>query len=101
MQVAGFRHVVMLRFADDATDAQVDGVADALRTLPDAIPELRSYVVGVDAGLAPDNHSLVVVADFDSQADYETYRDHPTHRAVIDEHIRPILAGRSAVQHHT
>lgn len=99
--MAGFRHVVMLRFVDDATDAQVAAVADELRALPDAIPELAGYVVGTDAGLSPDNESLVVVADFASQADYEVYRDHPAHRAVIAEHIRPILAGRHAVQHHT
>lgn len=99
--MAGFRHVVMLHFVDGTTDAQVEAVAERLRGLPGEIPELRSYVVGVDAGLAPDNASLVVVADFASPSDYETYRDHPAHRAVIDEHIRPILAGRSAVQHHT
>ncbi len=97
--MAGFRHIVLLRFTDDATDEQVDGIVAALRTLPDDIPELRSYVVGVDAGLADDNASLGVVADFDSPADYEVYRDHPAHLAVIQERIRPILAGRTAVQH--
>ena len=98
--MAGFRHIVLLRFTDDATDEQVDGIVTALRTLPDDIPELASYVVGVDAGLADDNASLGVVADFDSAADYEVYRDHPAHLAVIQERIRPILAGRTAVQHH-
>lgn len=99
--MAGFRHVVMLRFVEETTDAQIDAVAAGLRNLPGRIPELRSYEVGVDAGLAPDNASLVVVADFASQSDYESYRDHPDHRAVIDELIRPILGGRTAVQHHT
>ena len=49
------RHVVLLTFTDAATDAEIDGIATALRTLPDQIPELRHYVVGVDLGLAEDN----------------------------------------------
>lgn len=95
----GFRHVVTLTWLDNANDAVVEAAVDALRALPDQIPEIRSYEVGQDAGLSPGNASIVIVADFDSSAGFETYRDHPAHRAVIDEHIRPILADRSAVQH--
>lgn len=95
----GFRHVVTLTWTDAANDAVAQAAIDALRSLPDQIPEIRSYEVGVDAGLSPGNASIVIVADFDSSSGFETYRDHPAHQAVIDQHIRPILAGRSAVQH--
>lgn len=95
----GFRHVVTLTWTDDASDAVVAAALDALRGLPEQIPEIRSYEVGEDAGLAPGNADIVIVADFDSAGGFETYRDHPAHQAVIHDHIRPILAGRSAVQH--
>lgn len=91
-----FRHVVLLTL-DDSCD--VDGVVDALRELPGRIPELRSYVVGRDAGLAPGNATVAVVADFDDEAGFVTYRDHPEHQRVIAERITPHLVARSSVQH--
>lgn len=94
----GFRHIALLTFAPGA---DVDAIAEALRTLPAEIPELRRYVVARDAGLAADNADLAVVADVDDQAGYETYRDHPAHRAVIAERIAPHLIARTAVQHPT
>ena len=97
----GLRHVAMLTFRDDTTDEQIDEIVAALRLLPSQIDELRSYVVGVDAGLAEGNASLAIVADFDSVAGYETYRDHPAHQAVATQLIIPVLTGRAAVQHDT
>jgi uncharacterized protein with GYD domain len=95
-----FRHVVLLTWNDTATAAERQAVVDGLTALPAAIPEIRSYQVGVDAGLAPvGNSDLVVVADFDDQAGYMAYRDHPVHQDVIARCIRPILASRAAVQH--
>jgi hypothetical protein len=94
-----FRHVVLLRWSEAATAEQRAAVPDALETLPPQIPEIRSYRVGRDAGLAPGNFDLVVVADFDDVAGYEIYRDHPVHQDVIARFIRPILESRAAVQH--
>jgi hypothetical protein len=97
--MSGLRHVVTLTFRDDTSDDQVAEIVSALRALPDAIPELRSYVVGTDVGRSDGNASLAIVADFDSWAGYEAYRDHPQHVAVATELILPVLAGRGAVQH--
>lgn len=97
----GLRHIVTLTFRDDTPAEQVESIADALRELPDQIPELRSCVVGVDAGLSKGNASIAVVADFDDVAGWEAYRDHPAHQAVITQRITPVLTSRSAVQHRT
>lgn len=95
-----FRHVVLLKWVETATVADRDAVRSALLELPAAIPELRNYVVGDDAGLEADrNFDFAIVADFDDVKGYETYRDHPTHQDVIARLIRPILASRAAVQH--
>jgi hypothetical protein len=93
------RHCVTLTFSSDATAEQVHAVLDGLATLPGAIPEIRSYSFGRDLALAEGNASMVVVGDFDDVAGYLVYRDHPAHQKVIVEAIRPILAGRSAVQY--
>lgn len=94
-----FRHVVMLRWTDGATEEQKRVVRDGLTHLPEEIPEIRSYRFGDDAGLAPDNFDLVLVADFDTQDDFLLYRDHPVHRKLVVDHIWPVTAERAAVQH--
>jgi len=93
------RHVVLLKFVDEATQEQRQAVLDGLATLPPAIPAIRSYRFGLDAGIAQGNHDLAVVADFDDAAGYIEYVAHPAHQQVIAERIRPILASRAAVQY--
>jgi hypothetical protein len=97
----GLRHIVLLTVREGTPAEEVEAIAASLRELPEQIPELRSYVVGVDAGLSEGNATVGVVADFDSAADWETYRDHPGHRAVITQQIVPVLVARTAVQHRT
>ena len=95
-----FRHVVIMRWTDSATAEQKQTVLDALATLPPAIPEIRGYRIGVDAGLEPERNSdLVIVADFDDLDGYLVYRDHPVHVEMIANVIRPLVAARAAVQH--
>ncbi|WP_061300011.1 Dabb family protein [Herbidospora cretacea] len=93
-----FRHIVLLRWIDEATDEQKAAVVAGLETLPVAIPEVRKYVIGTDAKVSEGTFDLGIVADFDSADDYVVYRDHPVHLKLIDDVIKPILAGRAAVQ---
>ena len=93
------RHVVVFRWKDGTSRADVDTIAAALRTLPGQIPELRAYHVGGDEGLVSGNHDFAVVADVDDVEGWATSRDHPAHRRVIDELITPVLETRAAVQY--
>lgn len=93
-----FRHVVLLRWAPGATAADQESLAEALGRLPDAIPAIQTFRYGPDAGLSDENFDFAVVADFSDAEGYVLYRDHPAHRAVIAECIRPIVAARVAVQ---
>jgi hypothetical protein len=90
----GLRHIVTLTFRDDTTDDQVHEIVEALRRLPSQIDEIESYE------LAEGNAHLGIVADFASVEAYEVYRDHPAHHAVITQLFVPVIAGRSALQHH-
>lgn len=92
------RHTVLLRFTQGTDAATVAAIADSLEALPGAIPEIRSYSIGRDLSLAADNAHLVVQGDFDDIAGYETYRDHPAHRAIIESQILPVLDTRLATQ---
>jgi hypothetical protein len=94
-----FRHVAVFRWTPDATEAAKAAVADGLAGLPAVIDAIRGFRIGPDAGINEGNYDYVVVADFDDLAGYLVYRDHPAHRAVLAERIRPILAERAAIQY--
>lgn len=94
-----FRHCVMMRFRDDATDEQKQAAVDHVATLRERIPEIVDYSVGFDAGLRDDNFDMAAVGDFATKADYEVYASHPFHLEVIQNHLAPILAERAAVQY--
>jgi hypothetical protein len=94
-----FRHVVALQWKPETTFDQQAAIVRALRTLPNSIAEIRSYVVGEDARVNAGNHDVVIVADFDDVDGYLVYRDHPEHQRIITEMIAPHLAARAAVQH--
>lgn len=93
------RHVAMFRWSAAATDEARAELSAALDELPERIASVRAFAHGPDAGLAVDNWDHVVVADFDDEAAYLEYRDHPDHQAVIAEKVRPILAERAGVQY--
>ncbi|MBO2446760.1 Dabb family protein [Actinomadura barringtoniae] len=97
--MSNFRHVVLFRWAEGTTTGQAEEVASRLSALAGVIPEVGSLSIGTDAGVNPGNFDFVVVGDFASKDDYVAYRDHPAHRAVIDEFIKPILAERAAIQY--
>jgi hypothetical protein len=92
------QHVVLLTFTSEATDEQVAALADGLRALPGLIPEINGLAFGSDLDLAPDTASFGIVTEFETQAAYEAYRDHPAHQRVLADLIAPIRAGRAAVQ---
>ena len=96
-----FRHVVLFRWTDEATGEQKRALHDELPKMPPAIEVIRAYKFGPDAGVNPANFDYAVVADFDDQAGYLTYRDHPVHRNLVDRYVTPIVASRAAVQFET
>ena len=93
------RHVALLSFAEGTTDEEVHAIMEALSTLPARIPELHAYAFGPDLALEAGNATFAVVAEVATVDDYIAYRDHPEHRRIIAELIKPVLAARTAVQY--
>ncbi len=93
------RHVVLMRWKPETSDAQKQAVREGLAALPAAIPEIRSYQFGDDAAIVKGNFEFAIVADFENEPDFQTYATHDAHQKLIAEHIRPILQDRAAVQY--
>ena len=93
------RHVVLFAWVPEATDQQKQRVADELRKLPPLMTGLRAYHFGPDAGIVDGNFDFAVVADFDDAQSYLAYRNHPAHRAAVDQVIGPIARQRAAIQY--
>lgn len=90
------RHVVLFKFKDSATPAQVKEVEDAFRALPKKVNEVKGFEWGTNnspEGLAQGFTHLFFVT-FDSEAGREVYLPHPEHKAfvkVLEPHLDKVL----------
>jgi Stress responsive A/B Barrel Domain len=93
------RHVVLFAWIPEVTDKQKQQAAEELRALPPLMTGLRSFNVGPDAGIVKGTFDFALVADFEDADSYLAYRNHPAHRAVVEQVINPIVKERVAVQY--
>lgn len=96
--MGGVTHVALFTWKPGTTDQQIRELTDALTALPAAIPEIRSFRVGPDAGVSPGNDAYAVVAEFDDLDAFRRYAADPDHRDIIERLLTPILATRHAAQ---
>lgn len=86
------RHVVLFKFKDDGTAADIKKVEDAFRALPSKIKEIKSLEWGTNN--SPENlnqgftHCFFV--SFKSEKDRAIYLPHPAHKA-FGEVLHPYL----------
>jgi hypothetical protein len=92
------RHVVVFTWSESADPGRRKGAVEALRRLPEDVGGMTAMTVAEDAGLTAGNAHAVLIADFPDAEAFSRYASDPVHQAVIAEHVRPILASRSAVQ---
>jgi hypothetical protein len=80
------RHVVLFKFKDDSSAADVQKVVDAFRGLKKAIPEVAAFEYGTNnspEGLENGfTHCFLIT--FKSEKDREVYLPHPAHKAFVD-----------------
>lgn len=93
------RHVVLFTWSGAADEQRRATTLQALRRLPDDVGGMSSFEVVDDAGLVDGNADTVLIAEFPDEESFRRYAQHPAHLQVIAEHVRPWLAGRSAVQY--
>ena len=73
------RHIVMWKFRPGTEDAARDFMGK-LSALYGVIPQIRAQQVGINC--VEGNYDAVLISDFDSLEDLETYKKDPRHVAV-------------------
>jgi hypothetical protein len=79
------RHIVMYKFKDDATPAQVQEVIDAFAELPKKVQTIISFEHGTNVSKEGKSDGLthVFVVTFKNDADLAAYLVHPAHDAYV------------------
>jgi Stress responsive A/B Barrel Domain len=93
------RHVVVFTWSAAADKARRRATVEALRRLRQDVGGMTYFAVAEDAGLTDGNADTVLIADFPDAEAFYRYAQDPVHLSVLAEHVRPWLAGRSAVQY--
>jgi hypothetical protein len=93
------RHVVLFDLRDDAIEADVDAAVAGLRGLVESVDAVIALTAGRDAGLADGNAGIALVVDVADANGWRAYQDHPEHVRVATTLVRPVITGRTAVQH--
>ncbi len=91
-------HIGMLTLAENAGAAEREAIAQGLHDLVGVVPGLLRAEVRVDAGLKDGNASLLFTMTFEGEEAWRAYGDHPAHRAVLTDHIVPVLAAKAFLQ---
>ena len=87
-----YRHVVLFKFKDNATPAQVKAVEDAFRALPTKIDTITGYEWGTNVSPEGknDGYTHCFFVTFKDKAGLEVYLPHPAHKEFGTQ-LRPIL----------
>ena len=92
------RHVVLLAWKDGTTPDQISAIQTALAQMPEVMPFIRRYEMGPDLAISS-SHDFAIVADFDDEADYRAYAEHPEHHSVLTTLLGPVVESKARVQY--
>lgn len=89
------RHIVMYKFKDDQTPAQVQEVVDAFGKLPKQIDTIIGYENGTNVSqeMKSEGFTHVFIVTFRDEAGREAYLKHPAH----DEYVKVVKGRREKV----
>jgi Stress responsive A/B Barrel Domain len=86
------RHVVLFKFKDASSTADVKKVEEAFAALPDKLPQIKSYEWGKNNSPEGLNQGLThcFILTFSSEKDRDDYLVHPDHKAfgkILGPHL--------------
>lgn len=95
------RHIVLFRFADDASADAIEAARDALGAMRANIGEIRDLSFGPNLGPSAGEWPHVLMVTVDNMAAVEAYLTHPVHVDTIARFVAPIREARMAIDVET
>jgi Ser/Thr protein kinase RdoA (MazF antagonist) len=92
------RHIALFRWKPGVTPDQVAEVGRALARMPSTVDAIRHYEHGPDQGFGTPRWDYAVVAEFDDEAGWRAYAEHPEHDQILREVLAPLAEERASVQ---
>lgn len=92
------RHIVMIRFREDAGPDERHAFREAVESLG-AVPEVRAMCAGDNIGSSPNAYDFAVVMDFDDREAFTRYLHSDPHRRYVAGPARAAVASLAAIQH--
>lgn len=81
------KHVVMFKLKEEYLEKPKMELAieikEALEKLPNIIPHIKYYEVGINVLTDPRAYDIVLISSFESEEDLKIYRNHPVHKEIL------------------
>ncbi|AXE03801.1 hypothetical protein CHD23_11805 [Salmonella enterica] len=91
------RHIFIAPAFPECTKEQLSHVVARLKTMENLVPSIRALTVTRSEGLSGERPGMILIADFDTVSDWESYMADETHQQIGREIIRFIDADRGLV----
>lgn len=94
-----FRHIVIVKWKAEATEAERQAMRDAVEQLPSQVPEIIAACVGLDVGRGVNNYDMAIVFDFEDRDAFKRYIASAAHQAYVQGPAKAV-AQLAVVQHN-
>jgi hypothetical protein len=91
-------HIVIFRWRDGVTVADIAGVGQALEQMAADMADLVTIRHGPDLRFRDGNGDYALVATLIDRAAWDAYQVDPRHKAFVRDFVTPLAASRIAVQ---
>ena len=94
------RHIVVWKMADgEDKEKRAMDIKKNLEALKGRIDVLVDIEVGLNFNTTESASDVVLVSTFRTKEDLETYQDHPEHKSVGANYVRPYVKERRVVDY--
>lgn len=94
------KHIVVWKIADQENKAATAAlIKENLEALKDKIDVIEDIEVGINFNTTDSASDIVLVSSFKSAEDLNTYINHPAHKAVGANYVRPNVSERRVVDY--
>ncbi|HIT86128.1 MAG TPA: Dabb family protein [Candidatus Ornithomonoglobus intestinigallinarum] len=94
------KHIVMWRLADAPDKAEkAAAIKEQLEALKDKISVIKDIEVGININTTDSASDVVLVSSFETAADLAAYINHPDHKSVGANYVRPNVSERRVVDY--